>query len=83
MATNTFVVDAAHGRSRAVRQDGDSTELIQEAIDTCPVDCIHWVLFEELDPLNEELSEQIIQPPGIPRPAGQQRLKPRSRARHP
>ena len=29
------------GRCRAIRQDSDSIERIQEAIDTCPVDCIH------------------------------------------
>jgi len=29
--------------ARCIRQDGDSEELIQEAIDTCPVDCIHWL----------------------------------------
>lgn len=26
-----------------MQQDGESTAEIQEAIDTCPVDCIHWV----------------------------------------
>ena len=41
VATNTFVIESQLGRSRAIRQDGDSTERIQEAIDTCPVDCIH------------------------------------------
>lgn len=80
VATNTFVVEASYGRSRAVRQDGDSTELIQEAIDTCPVDCIHWVPFEELDQLNDELSTQIMQPLGLPRPVGHRRLKPRAGA---
>ena len=49
VASNTFTVDEFHGRSRAIRQDGDSSDVIQEAIDTCPVDCIHWVNFEELD----------------------------------
>ena len=48
VASNTFIVDEFHGRSRAMRQDGDSSDVIQEAIDTCPVDCIHWVNFEEL-----------------------------------
>ena len=37
------------GRCRAVRQDGDSIDRIQEAIDTCPVDCIHWIDFEDHD----------------------------------
>ncbi len=30
------------GRCRAVRQDGDLLNRIQEAIDTCHFDCIHW-----------------------------------------
>ena len=37
------------GRCRAIRQDGDSVDRIQKAIDTCPVDCIHWVDFEDLN----------------------------------
>ena len=47
VASNTFVVEEEYGYSRAIRQDGDSIELISEAIDTCPVDCIHWVSFED------------------------------------
>ena len=45
VASNTFVMVPETGRCRAVRQDGDSIDRIQEAIDTCPVDCIHWVDF--------------------------------------
>ena len=48
VASNTFLMIAETGRCRAIRQDGDSIERIQEAIDTCPVDCIHWVDFEHL-----------------------------------
>ena len=33
VASNTFIVDEFHGRSRAMRQDGDSSDVIQEAID--------------------------------------------------
>ncbi|MBR75596.1 MAG: ferredoxin, partial [Cyanobium sp. RS427] len=62
VAANTFVVEARHGRSRAIRQDGDTTERIQEAIDTCPVDCIHWVPFEELETLRSDLIRQDLQP---------------------
>ncbi len=65
VATNTFLVEDTLGRSRAIRQDGDSTDLIQEAIDTCPVDCIHWVEFEELEKLKKELEMQDITPLGI------------------
>ena len=60
VATNTFVVEPRLGRSRAIRQDGDSTSLIQEAIDTCPVDCIHWVSFESLDTLKADLISQNL-----------------------
>ena len=47
VASNTFIVEEEYGYSRAIRQDGDSVELISEAMDTCPVDCIHWVDFED------------------------------------
>ena len=47
VASNTFIVEEEYGRSKAIRQDGDSPEIIQEAIDTCPVDCIHWINFED------------------------------------
>ena len=49
VASNTFVMVLETGRCRAIRQDGDSLDRIQETIDTCPVDCIHWVDFENLD----------------------------------
>ncbi|MGB0874097.1 MAG: ferredoxin [Synechococcus sp.] len=62
VAANTFVVEPHLGRSRAIRQDGDSTECIQEAIDTCPVDCIHWVPFESLETLRQNLIRQNLQP---------------------
>ena len=61
VATNTFVVEPHLGRSRAIRQDGDSTDRIQEAIDTCPVDCIHWVPFESLNALKLGLERQNLQ----------------------
>ena len=68
VANNTFVVDEEHGRSRAVRQDGDSLEILQEAIDTCPVDCIHWVEFEKLEVLEKNLDRDMFQSLGkLPR----------------
>ena len=60
VARNTFYIEPDYGRSRVVRQDGDSEELIQEAIDTCPVDCIHWVDYTELKNLEEERQFQVI-----------------------
>jgi len=66
VASNTFTVDEFHGRSRAIRLDGDSSDVIQEAIDTCPVDCIHWVKFEELDYLENSLDRDMFQTFGKP-----------------
>ena len=68
VATNTFVVDDDYGRSRAIRQDGDNLETVQEAIDTCPVDCIHWVKFENLADLEDNLDRDMFQSLGkLPR----------------
>ena len=77
VATNTFALEPHWGRSRAIRQDGDSTERIQEAIDTCPVDCIHWVSYDALPELERRLREQELQPLGLPSPARVRRTLPR------
>ncbi|MGG6264433.1 ferredoxin [Leptolyngbya sp. AN03gr2] len=66
VARNTFYIEPDYGRSRVIRQDGDSEELIQEAIDTCPVDCIHWVNYAELKQLEEERKYQVIPVAGFP-----------------
>ena len=78
VATNTFVLEPFLGRSRAMRQDGDTKNRIQEAIDTCPVDCIHWVPFEDLNSLQAELAQLDLQPLGLPMKVSK-RLKPRNR----
>lgn len=83
VAGNTFLVEPQWGRSRAIRQDGDSTERIQEAIDTCPVDCIHWVEYEQLPELEERLQQQEILPLGVPTPARLRRTLPRAAAASP
>jgi ferredoxin len=66
VARNTFYIEPDYGRSRVVRQDGDSEEVIQEAIDTCPVDCIHWVDYTELKQLEDERQYQVIPMIGYP-----------------
>lgn len=66
VARNTFYIEPDYGRSRVIRQDGDVEDLIQEAIDTCPVDCIHWVDYTELKQLEEERRYQVIPIPGFP-----------------
>lgn len=66
VARNTFYIEPDYGRSRVIRQDADSEEIIQEAIDTCPVDCIHWVDYTELKKLEEERKYQVIPVIGYP-----------------
>lgn len=66
VARNTFYIEPDYGRSRVIRQDGDSEDQIQEAIDTCPVDCIHWVDYTELNQLEEERQYQVIPIAGFP-----------------
>lgn len=66
VARNTFYIEENHGRSRVIRQDGDPEEIVQEAIDTCPVDCIHWVDYPELKHLEAERKFQVIPLPGFP-----------------
>lgn len=66
VARNTFFIEPDYGRARVIRQDGDSEDLIQEAIDTCPVDCIHWVNYKELRKLEDERKYQVITNLGLP-----------------
>ncbi len=81
VASNTFFMEPEYGRARAMRQDGDSKDLIQEAIDTCPVDCIHWVEYEELKTLEEERRDQVMPTPGFPVEKGMLASKRRQRKR--
>ncbi|MGB6298790.1 MAG: ferredoxin [Rivularia sp. (in: cyanobacteria)] len=66
VARNTFYIESDYGRARVMRQDGDSEEVIQEAIDTCPVDCIHWLDYRSLRKFEEERKYQVIPVVGYP-----------------
>ena len=66
VARSTFYIEPDNGRSRVIRQDGDPEEVIQEAIDTCPVDCIHWVDYTKLKELEQERKHQVVLPLGFP-----------------
>ena len=83
VAGNTFYLEPDYGRSRVMRQDGDPEPLIQEAIDMCPVDCIHWVNYAELKELEAERQDQVIPRAGFPVDratlSAQRRLKKRLR----
>ncbi|PNW87993.1 hypothetical protein CHLRE_01g009900v5 [Chlamydomonas reinhardtii] len=45
----TFGMEEDYGRARVMLQDADSEAKLQEAIDTCPVSCIHWVTAPQLN----------------------------------
>ncbi|MCX5933489.1 MAG: ferredoxin [Pseudanabaena sp. LacPavin_0818_WC45_MAG_42_6] len=64
-ASSTFFLEEDYGRARVIAQDGDEEDLVQEAIDTCPVDCIAWVNYKDLNKLEEARKHQIIQNLGI------------------
>ncbi|KAG5527220.1 hypothetical protein RHGRI_028203 [Rhododendron griersonianum] len=56
-ASNTFVMDEALGCARVKVQYGDDDTKIEVSVDSCPVNCIHWVEKEELQVL-----ELLIRP---------------------
>ena len=66
VAANTFYIEPDHGRARVFNQDGDTVELIKEAIDTCPVNCIHWLDYTELKQMEEYRKHQVIESLAIP-----------------
>ena len=53
-------MEQEHGRARVFQQWGDDQETIQIAIETCPVDCIHYVPYDELVRLEVERRGQNI-----------------------
>ncbi|MEM8603015.1 MAG: ferredoxin [Cyanobacteria bacterium P01_H01_bin.121] len=66
VAPSTFYIEPDQGRSRVIKQDGDSEAAVQEAIDMCPVDCIHWVDYKELKKLEAERQYQVVPTAGFP-----------------
>ena len=62
IAQSTFFMNDEHGRARVFQQWGDDDETIQVAIETCPVDCIHYVPYNELVNLEVERRGQNINP---------------------
>ncbi len=60
VAPNTFYMDDEYGRARVFQQWKDRPRTIQTAIETCPVDCIHYIPFDELERLEEERDGMVI-----------------------
>ncbi|KAK1867023.1 hypothetical protein I4F81_009533 [Pyropia yezoensis] len=59
-ARHTFFMEEEWGRARAFRQDGDDPETVAVAIDTCPVNCIYYVSYDDLVTLEQEREGQVI-----------------------
>ena len=66
VAANTFYIEPEHGRARVFNQDGDPEELVEEARDTCPVNCIHWLDYTDLMQMESDRKYQVIQSLAIP-----------------
>ncbi|KAL9297740.1 hypothetical protein ACSQ67_023636 [Phaseolus vulgaris] len=54
VACDVFGIEEEFGRARAYSQCGKS-DLVQQAIDSCPVDCIHWTSAAQLSLLEDEM----------------------------
>ncbi|GAB2285438.1 hypothetical protein Dimus_019889 [Dionaea muscipula] len=54
MAPGVFKIEEDFGRARAYNQCG-KPDLVQQAIDSCPVDCIHWTSAQQLSLLEDEM----------------------------
>lgn len=54
VASDVFQIEEDFGRARVCSQSGNPA-LVQEAIDTCPVDCIHWTSAAQLSLLEDEM----------------------------
>lgn len=42
LCPEVFEMDSESEKAVVIRPEGGPEEEIQEAIDTCPVECIHW-----------------------------------------
>lgn len=54
VAPEVFSIEEDFGRARACNQSG-IPDLVQQAIDSCPVDCIHWTSAAQLSLLEDEM----------------------------
>ncbi|KAG6483541.1 hypothetical protein ZIOFF_060189 [Zingiber officinale] len=54
VAPDVFQIEEDFGRARVCSQSGNPN-LVQEAIDSCPVNCIHWTSAAQLSLLEDEM----------------------------
>jgi len=60
IAESTFFMEPGFGRARVFQQWGDTDDTVATAIETCPVDCIHYVPYNELVALEIDRRNQRI-----------------------
>eukprot|EP00878_Enallax_costatus_P007198 GHUV01007542.1.p1 GENE.GHUV01007542.1~~GHUV01007542.1.p1 ORF type:complete len:273 (+),score=70.63 GHUV01007542.1:976-1794(+) len=54
---SSFAIEDDYGRARVMKQGADTEAKLQEAIDTCPVNCIYWVTASQLSLLEATMSK--------------------------
>ncbi|PIN22892.1 Molecular chaperone (DnaJ superfamily) [Handroanthus impetiginosus] len=54
VCSDVFAIEEDFGRARAYCQSG-KRDLIQQAVESCPVDCIHWTSAAQLSLLEDEM----------------------------
>ncbi|XP_022634408.1 chaperone protein dnaJ C76, chloroplastic isoform X2 [Vigna radiata var. radiata] len=54
VACDVFGIEEEFGRARVYSQSG-KPDIVQQAIDSCPVDCIHWTSAAQLSLLEDEM----------------------------
>ena len=59
VARATFRMEEDFGVARVYQQCGDDPDVIDEAVDCCPVDCIHAVSFNELRVLEDARARML------------------------
>ena len=60
IAQSTFFMEEENGRARVFEQWGDDENTVQIAMETCPVDCIHYVPYDNLVQLEVQRRDQYI-----------------------
>eukprot|EP00271_Cylindrocystis_brebissonii_P014003 TRINITY_DN347_c0_g2_i1.p1 TRINITY_DN347_c0_g2~~TRINITY_DN347_c0_g2_i1.p1 ORF type:complete len:420 (+),score=50.43 TRINITY_DN347_c0_g2_i1:155-1414(+) len=70
IAGNTFAIENRHGRARAVWQWGDDEDVVDDAIEACPVDCIRWVERSKLAALEHMMARQPRMTAGLMQHSG-------------
>ena len=62
LAPNTFAIETRLGRARVLDQWADSADVVLDAVDACPVTCIHRVPREQCVPPSSSHSPSLSHP---------------------